>query len=129
MSGLLPGNSMITVRRARLKLLETGIYIPVRDIAAAEKVKPYYVIRVLRLTLLAPEIVEVILDGRQEPEITRTRFPKLGDIGRRSGRPSVTVAGVVGERHALYHCGDRHCRKDHQVLYGPCAAADAAAGD
>jgi hypothetical protein len=28
--------------------------------------------RVLRLTLLAPEIVEAILDMRQGPEVTRT---------------------------------------------------------
>jgi hypothetical protein len=46
------------------KLLETGVYGTVGEIAAAEKINPSYVSRVLRLTLLAPAIVEAILDGR-----------------------------------------------------------------
>ena len=52
------------------KLLETGVHITVGEIAAAEKINPSYVSRVLRLTLLAPEIVEAILDGRQESDVT-----------------------------------------------------------
>ena len=52
------------------KLLETGVYATVEEIAAAEKINTSYVSRVLRLTLLAPEIVEAILDGRQPAEIT-----------------------------------------------------------
>ena len=52
------------------KLLETGVYITVGEIAAAEKVNPSYISRVLRLTLLAPDIVEAILDGRQPPKMT-----------------------------------------------------------
>ena len=39
-------------------------------IAATEKINASYVSRVLRLTLLAPEIVEAILDGRQPTEMT-----------------------------------------------------------
>ena len=38
--------------------------------AAAEKVNASYLCRVLRLTLLAPDTVEAILDGRQEEEVT-----------------------------------------------------------
>jgi len=52
------------------KLLETGVYVTVGEIAAAEKINPSYVSRVLRLTLLAPTIVESILDGRQPAEMT-----------------------------------------------------------
>ena len=52
------------------KLMETGAYGTVEEIAAAEKINASYVSRVLRLTLLAPDIVEAILDGRQPPEMT-----------------------------------------------------------
>jgi hypothetical protein len=52
------------------KLLETGAFATVEEIAAAEKINPSYISRVLRLTLLAPEIVEAILDGRQPAEMT-----------------------------------------------------------
>ena len=52
------------------KLLETGVYVTVGEIAAAEKINSSYVSRVLRLTLLAPVIVEGILDGRQPAAVT-----------------------------------------------------------
>ena len=37
---------------------------------------PAYMTRVLRLTLLAPDIVEAILDGKQGPEVTLARLLK-----------------------------------------------------
>ena len=43
------------------------------EIAAAEQINESYVPRVLRLTLLAPDVVEAVLDGRQSPEITLGR--------------------------------------------------------
>jgi len=52
------------------KLLETGVYATVEEIAAAEKINASYVSRVLRMTLFAPDIVEAILDGRQPTEMT-----------------------------------------------------------
>ena len=52
------------------KLLETGAFCSVAELAAAEAINKSYVSRVLRLTLLAPEIVEAILDGRQPTEMT-----------------------------------------------------------
>lgn len=47
------------------KLLEAGRYASVEELAAAERINPSYVSRILRLGLLAPDIVEAILDGRQ----------------------------------------------------------------
>ena len=47
------------------ELLETGQYGTAADLAKAEKVNDSYLSRVLRLTLLAPDIIEAILDGRQ----------------------------------------------------------------
>ena len=52
------------------KLLETGVYGTIEEIAAAEKINSSYVSRLLRMTLLAPEIVEAILDGRQPADMT-----------------------------------------------------------
>jgi hypothetical protein len=46
-------------------MLEGGEYATIREIAHAEKINETYVGRVLRLTLLAPEIVEAIVNGRQ----------------------------------------------------------------
>ena len=51
-------------------MLESGEYATIAEIAAAEKINESYVGRVLRLTLLAPDIVEAILDGRQPAEMT-----------------------------------------------------------
>jgi hypothetical protein len=46
-------------------MLESGAYATVRDLAKAEAINESYLGRVLRLTLLAPKIVETILEGRQ----------------------------------------------------------------
>jgi len=46
------------------KLIETGVRGTIAELAAAEKVNPSYVSRVLRLTLLAPGLVAAILEGR-----------------------------------------------------------------
>jgi hypothetical protein len=47
------------------EMLESGEFATIREIAAAEKINESYVGRVLRLTLLAPPIIETILNGRQ----------------------------------------------------------------
>ena len=60
------------------EMLESGEYATIREIAGAEKINESYVGRVLRLTLLAPDIVEAILDGRQ------TAGLQLEDLLRRS---------------------------------------------
>jgi hypothetical protein len=51
------------------RMLEGGEYASVAELAAAEKINQSYLCRVLRLTLLAPDIVESILDGRQGAEL------------------------------------------------------------
>ena len=49
--------------------------------AAAEKINSSYVCRVLRLTLLAPDIVEAILNGRQTAEVTLAVLMKPLPVG------------------------------------------------
>jgi hypothetical protein len=46
------------------RMLESGEYATLAEMADAERISRSYVSRVLRLTLLAPDIVERILDGR-----------------------------------------------------------------
>ena len=55
------------------KMLEEGDYQTLEEIAKAEKINPSYVSRLLRMTLLAPEIVEAILAGRQPPGLTMAK--------------------------------------------------------
>jgi hypothetical protein len=60
-------------------MLESGEYATIREIATAEKINESYVGRVLRLTLLAPEIIEAIMGGRQpaglQLDALMQRFP------------------------------------------------------
>jgi len=55
------------------RMLETGEFTTIAELAAREGIAPTYMSRVLRLTLLAPDIIEAILDGTQAPEVTLAR--------------------------------------------------------
>ena len=55
-------------------LLE-GQFGTLAELADDERISRSYVCRVLRLTLLAPDIVERILDGRPTPELTQFLRP------------------------------------------------------
>lgn len=61
------------------RLLDQGVCSTIKEIASREKIDPSYVGDVLRLTLLSPDIVEMILEGRQPPglqfEQLRKSFP------------------------------------------------------
>jgi len=52
------------------RILKAGRYNKIDELAAAEKINSSYVSRLLRLTLLAPDLVEAILDGRQPEGVT-----------------------------------------------------------
>jgi hypothetical protein len=47
------------------QMLESGEYANSAELAKAEKVNDSYLSRILRLTLIAPDIIEAILTGRQ----------------------------------------------------------------
>ena len=61
------------------RMLNDGRYGSVSELAAAEKLDRGYLGRILMLTLLAPDIVEAIMDGRQPAElgvhVLREGFP------------------------------------------------------
>ncbi len=46
------------------RLLDAGSFGTIEEIAAHERISASYLTRVMRLTLLAPDIIEAILDGR-----------------------------------------------------------------
>ena len=52
------------------QMLESGEFATIAELAEREGIAPSYMTRLLRLTLLSPEIVEAILDGRQSAEVT-----------------------------------------------------------
>lgn len=56
------------------RMLESGECATIGDLARNEGIAPSYLTRVLRLTLLAPDIVEAILDGTQGSEVTLARL-------------------------------------------------------
>jgi hypothetical protein len=55
------------------RMLETGEFTTIAELAEREGITPSYMTRVLRLTLIAPDIVEAILDGKQGPDVTLAR--------------------------------------------------------
>ena len=64
------------------RMLETGQYATIKEIARAENINLSYVSRVLRLTLLAPATVEAILNG-------------TGALGAEAGGGNDGVSGGV----------------------------------
>ncbi len=69
------------------RMLESGEFVTIAELAEREGIAPSYMTRVLRLTLLAPDILEVILEGKQGPEVTLARvlepFPAAWNEQRR----------------------------------------------
>jgi hypothetical protein len=51
------------------EILERGDCSTIKEIAATENINESYIARILRLTLLAPDIIEAIVDGRQSPHL------------------------------------------------------------
>jgi hypothetical protein len=61
------------------EMLESGTYATITEIAEAEQIDHGYLGRILRLTLLAPEIVEQVVAGKHPPALSvaslRHAFP------------------------------------------------------
>jgi hypothetical protein len=57
------------------RVLENGEYGTLAELSAAERISRSYVCRVLRLTLLAPDIIERILDGRRTAGLAQLLRP------------------------------------------------------
>jgi hypothetical protein len=58
------------------RMLDKGVYATVSEIGDAENISKSYVSRILRLALLAPDIVEAILAGRTDPVLMLERLER-----------------------------------------------------
>jgi hypothetical protein len=69
------------------RLLEDGTYKCLDDIAKAERIGASFVSRIIRLSLLSPNIVDAILEGRQPAHLTLKTLmkPFPMDWGKQNG--------------------------------------------
>jgi hypothetical protein len=63
------------------RMLESGAYASITELAQAEKINQSYLCRILRLSLLAPDIVESALNGTHSPEFSLERTMKPLPLG------------------------------------------------
>ena len=79
------------------RMLESGEFATIAELAEREGIAPSYMTRVLRLTLLAPEVIEKTLDGRQPEGMMLSRlmepFPPNGKSRKINGSYVKTVPG------------------------------------
>lgn len=52
------------------RMLESGEFASISELAERERIAFTYMARLMRLSLLAPEIVDAIMDGRQPETVT-----------------------------------------------------------
>ncbi len=68
------------------RMLESGAFATIAELAEREGIAPSYMTRVMRLTLLAPDIVEAALDGTAGRELTLAKvlepFAEEWDVQR-----------------------------------------------
>jgi hypothetical protein len=96
------------------RLLEEGRYGSIRELAKAEGVDRNYVGRLLNLTLLAPEVVEAVLEGRSSQALGLNELLERGEAAWASQRSRVTTS-------ASQH---RRCSPEHPVQsIGPQASS------
>jgi hypothetical protein len=93
------GAALLKARAHRWKrMLEDGKFRSAGEITEAEKVTRSFVNRLLRLTLLAPDIVEAILEGRHPKGMQLKELTRAMPSGWEAQRASVGVrpAALVG---------------------------------
>jgi hypothetical protein len=78
------GALVLAVARAHRwrELLESGRYATIRELAADLGLDNSYVARMLRLTLLAPDLIEAILDGTEPDGLSLAKLVNLPPLWR-----------------------------------------------
>jgi hypothetical protein len=78
------------------RLLESGRFASLGELATTGRIDRSYLGKMLRLTLLAPDIVEAILNGRQPADLELS--PLLGPYARTWEEQRVTAATSAAAR-------------------------------
>lgn len=76
--------------------IESGGYASITELAEAEKINQSYVCRILRLTLLAPEIVEAIVGGRHPAGLQLDRLLRQFPVTWEQQRAEICACGSDG---------------------------------
>jgi hypothetical protein len=84
------------------RLLDSGVYASVSDIGDAENISKSYVSRILRLALLAPDIVEGILAGEKGSE------HDARPAGAAAAAELDRAAPAIARSRVLVGCRTRH---------------------
>lgn len=79
------------------RMLDDGKRASISEIAEIEKVDRSYVGTVLRLTLLAPDIVQAIMDGRQPPDLTLPRLLEPWPV-EWEGQREMLIGGAAAQQ-------------------------------
>ena len=74
------------------QMIESGKYTSSAELAKAEKVNDSYLSRILRLTLLAPDIIEGILTGRQPSTLQLDELLKPLPVAWNGQRSTLRIA-------------------------------------
>ena len=95
----------------RQRMLDEGRFASARELAETEGVSYSYGGGILRLTLLAPDVVDHILDGHRAPQLARLMqpFPRVGAVARAafaetaSSLPGSDVAAILRRQAQCRH--------------------------
>jgi hypothetical protein len=79
-------------------MLDEGVYASVGDIGNAENISKSYVSRILRLALLAPDIVEAILVGRTNQTLMLEKLERPLPTGWEAQRRGLGIGSLSDRR-------------------------------
>ena len=83
------------------RMLDEGVCGTIEELARREKVNRGYMCSVLRLTLLAPDLVEAVLDGRHGPQMTLARLLEPFELAWEDQRRKLSRSVVNGPERSF----------------------------
>jgi hypothetical protein len=82
------------------RVLDEGIYTSVSEIGDAENISKSYVSRILRLALLAPDLIEAILAGSADESLLLERLERPLPASWEEQRKALRARGRRGDKQA-----------------------------